>query len=60
MINGFLTSVPRTVATLARNNGNLSALALLLGVIGGCRLSAWRAQLKERRAIYARRPERRR
>jgi hypothetical protein len=59
MIIGFLTSAPRTLATLARNNGTLSALALVLGVVGGCMLSAWREQTKARRAICVRRPEQR-
>jgi hypothetical protein len=59
MIIGFLTSAPRTLATLARDNGTLSALALVLGVVGGCMLSAYREQMKERRAIGLRRPERR-
>lgn len=60
MTIGFLASVPRTVATLAWDNSNLSALALALGVVGGCMLSAWREQLKERRAQVVRRPDRRR
>jgi hypothetical protein len=54
----ILTSAPRVLATLARDNGNLSALALVLGVVGGCMLSAWREQLRERRAQIARRLER--
>ena len=57
----ILTSAPRLLATLARDNSNLSALALVLGVVGGCMLSAWREQLRERRAQFARlarRPER--
>ena len=53
----ILTSAPRALATLARDN-NLSALALILGVVGGCMLSAWREQLRERRAQFARRTER--
>ncbi len=54
----ILTSVPRALATLARDNSDLSALALVLGVVGGCMLSAWREQLRERRAQFARRPNR--
>jgi len=54
-----LTSAPRLLATLARDNSNLSALVLVLGVVGGCMLSAWREQLRERRAQFARRPARR-
>ncbi len=50
----LLTSVPRTLATLARDNGNLSALAVVLGVVGGCMLSAWREQHRERRTRLAR------
>jgi hypothetical protein len=50
----ILTSVPRALLTLARDNSNLSALALVLGVVGGCMLSAWREQLRERRAQFAR------
>jgi hypothetical protein len=49
-----LTSAPRLLATLARDNSNLAALALVLGVVGGCMLSAWREQLRERRAQFAR------
>ena len=54
----ILTSVPRLLATLAWDNGNLSALVLVLGVVGGCMLSAWREQARERRAQFARRPQR--
>ena len=54
----LLMSFPRTLATLARDNSNLSALALVLGVVGGCMLSAWREQLRERKAQFARRPNR--
>ena len=54
----ILTTVPRTLVTLARDNGNLSALALGLGVVGGCMLSAWREQLRGRRTQLARRPNR--
>lgn len=53
----FLLAVPRTLAALAWNNANLSALALCLGVVGGCMLSAWREQLRERKAQFARRSE---
>lgn len=52
----ILTSAPRALATLARDNGNLSALILVLGVVGGCMLSAWREALRERKAQLARRP----
>jgi hypothetical protein len=52
----ILTSAPHALATLARDNSNLSALALVLGVVGGCMLSAWREQLRERKAQFARRP----
>jgi transposase-like protein len=52
----FLMSAPRTLAAIARDNGNLSALALVLGVVGGCMLSAWREQLRERKAQFARKP----
>jgi len=55
----ILTSAPRALATLARDNGNLSALVLVLGVVGGCMLSAWREQLRQRKAQlaqFARRP----
>ena len=51
----ILTSVPRALTTLARDNGNLSALAIVLGVVGGCMLSAWREQLRERKGRFARR-----
>jgi hypothetical protein len=54
----ILTSAASAVTTLARDNGNLSALALVLGVVGGCMLSAWREQLRERKAQFARRPHR--
>ena len=54
----ILTSAPRLLAALARDNGNLSALVLVLGVVGGCMLSAWREQVRERRAQFARRAER--
>ena len=50
----LLTAVPRSLATLARDNSNLSVLALVLGVVGGCMLSAWREQLRERKAQFAR------
>jgi hypothetical protein len=52
----ILTSAPRALATLARDNGNLSTLLLVLGVVGGCMLSAWREHLRERKAQFARRP----
>ncbi|HEX8757265.1 MAG TPA: hypothetical protein VF745_13085 [Steroidobacteraceae bacterium] len=52
----FLTSAPRALAALAQDNSNLSALVLILGVVGGCMLSAWREQLRERKAQFARRP----
>jgi hypothetical protein len=54
----ILTSAPHVLATIARDNSNLSALFLVLGVVGGCMLSAWREQLRERKAQFARRPER--
>lgn len=54
----ILTSAPRALAALARDNSNLTALVLVLGVVGGCMLSAWREQLRERREQFARRPER--
>jgi hypothetical protein len=54
----ILTSAPHALATLARDNGSLSALALVLGVVGGCMLSAWREQLRQRKARFARRTER--
>ena len=50
----FLMSAPRTLATIARDNGNLSALALVLGVVGACMLSGWREQLRARKAQFAR------
>ncbi|MGH8180707.1 MAG: hypothetical protein ACRETR_06985 [Steroidobacteraceae bacterium] len=50
----LLVSVPRTLTTLARDNSNLSALALVLGVVGACMLSAWREQLRARKAQFAR------
>jgi hypothetical protein len=52
----ILTSAPRALAMLARDNGNLSTLLLVLGVVGGCMLSAWREHLRERKAQFARRP----
>jgi hypothetical protein len=60
MTIGLLTSVPHRVATLARDISDLSALALALGVVGGCMLSGWREQLKARRAQVLRQPGRRR
>lgn len=53
----ILTTAPRALVALARDNSNLSALALVLGVVGGCMLSAWREQLRARRAQFARPPE---
>lgn len=52
----ILTSAPRALATLARDNSNVSTLALVLGVVGGCMLSAWREQLRERKTHFTRRP----
>ena len=52
----ILTSAPHALATLARDNSNLSTLILVLGVVGGCMLSAWREHLRERKAQFARRP----
>ena len=52
----LLTSAPRALATLARDNSNLSALVLVLGVVGGCMLSAWREHVRERKTQFARRP----
>ncbi|HVS77578.1 MAG TPA: hypothetical protein VHE11_11630 [Steroidobacteraceae bacterium] len=54
----ILTSLPRELAMLGWDNSNLSALALVLGVVGGCMLSAWREQLRERKTQLARRPKR--
>jgi len=51
----ILTSAPRALATLARDNSNISGLLLILGVVAGCMLSAWREQLRERKAQFARR-----
>ncbi|HEV7138963.1 MAG TPA: hypothetical protein VGN43_20165 [Steroidobacteraceae bacterium] len=53
----ILTSAPHALAALAQDNSNISALVLILGVVGGCMLSAWREQLRERRAQFARRPD---
>jgi hypothetical protein len=52
----ILTSAPHAHAALARDNSNISALALVLGVVGGCMLSAWREQLRARKTPFARRP----
>lgn len=52
---GYLTAAPRAIATLARDNGNLSVLVLILATVGGCMLSAWREQLRERKTQFARR-----
>ena len=52
----ILTSAPRALATLARDNSDLSTLVLVLGVVGGCMLSAWREQLRQRKTPFARRP----
>jgi hypothetical protein len=54
----ILMSAPRALTALARDNSNLSALALVLGVVGGCMLSGWREQVRERKAQFARRPNR--
>jgi hypothetical protein len=51
----YLTAAPRALATLARDNSNLSVLVLVLGVVGSCMLSAWREQLRDRKTHYARR-----
>ncbi|HEX4269025.1 MAG TPA: hypothetical protein VHY36_14150 [Steroidobacteraceae bacterium] len=51
----YLTSAPRALAALARDNSNLSILVLVLGVVGGCMLSAWREQLRERKSQFGRR-----
>lgn len=53
----LLIGAPRALAGLVRDNSNLSALALILSVVGGCMLSAWREQLRERRAHFTRRLE---
>ena len=58
MIMGLLSALPHTVTLLARENSDLSALALVLGVVGGCMLSAWREQLAAQRAAVARRRRR--
>jgi hypothetical protein len=54
----YLTAAPRAIATLARDNSNLSVLVLVLGVVAGCMLSAWREQLRERKEQFARRTNR--
>jgi hypothetical protein len=51
----YLTAAPRALATLARDNSNVSVLVLILGVVGGCMLSAWREQVRERKGQFARR-----
>ncbi len=53
----ILTSAPRALAALAVDNGNISALVLILGVVGGCMLSAWREQLRERKTQFGRRSD---
>lgn len=53
----ILTAAPRALATLAWDNSNLSALILVLGVVGGCMLSAWREQLRERKGQFTRRTD---
>ena len=52
----ILTSAPHALATLARDNSYLSTLVLVLGVVGGCMLSAWREHVRERKAQFGRRP----
>ncbi|HUA24768.1 MAG TPA: hypothetical protein VMA54_11670 [Steroidobacteraceae bacterium] len=54
----YLTAAPRALATLARDNSNVSVLVLILGVVSGCMLSAWREQIRERKAQFARRTNR--
>jgi hypothetical protein len=54
----YLTAAPRELAGFARDNSNLSVLVLVLGVVGGCMLSAWREQLRERKTHFARRTNR--
>jgi hypothetical protein len=51
----YLTAAPRALAALARDNSNVSVLVLILGVVGGCMLSAWREQIRERKQQFARR-----
>jgi hypothetical protein len=51
----YLTAAPRALATLARDNSNLSVLVLVLGVVGACMLSAWREQLRDRKSQFAHR-----
>jgi hypothetical protein len=51
----YLTAAPRALAALARDNSNVSILVLILGVVGGCMLSAWREQIRERKQQFARR-----
>jgi hypothetical protein len=51
----YLTAAPRALAALARDNSNVSVMVLILGVVGGCMLSAWREQIRERKAQFARR-----
>jgi len=59
MLMEYLTAAPRALATLARDNSNLSVLVLVLGVVGGCMLSAWREQLRERKAQFIHRTNQR-
>jgi hypothetical protein len=51
----YLTAAPRALAALARDNSNVSVLVLVLGIVGGCMLSAWREQIRERKSQFARR-----
>ena len=45
------------VSSLQLDDSSLALIALLVGMIGGYRITGWHAQLKARRAKVAQRPQ---
>lgn len=52
----FVESFAHHLGNLQLDDSSVALLALLLGMIGGYRITGWHAQLKAKRARIARKP----
>jgi hypothetical protein len=53
----FVGSVAQHMSSLQLDDSSMALLALLVGMIGGYRITNWHAQLKAKRAKVAQRPQ---
>ena len=53
----FVGSVAQQMSSLQLDDSSVALLALLVGMIGGYRITNWHAQLKAKRAKVAQRPQ---